>query len=158
MLPTLLLLLTGCLGDADDERLLTEPFEGRMTMARENRTMGEIVSSRSVTAGRATAVLVTANLGSRPGVSEPGTAVFAFRLEIDCEQGMSRTVRQELYGRDGALKEAFDLDNRFAANEDLAGLIGEVCDASGDPDRRIVFRTIDEYWALVQQQLDSSLE
>lgn len=121
--------------------------------AQGNRTMGEIVSSRSVANGRATTVLVTANLGSQPGVSEPGAAVFAFKLEIDCGERTSRTTRQQIYGRDGTLKVSVDLDNQFAGNEGLTGLISDLCEASADPAEGVEFETLEDYWALVQREV-----
>ncbi len=156
MWSALLLLLTACLGSGDDERLVMQPFEGRMMMVRANRTMGEIVSSRTAADGRATTVLLTANLGSQPGVSEPSAAVFAVKLEIDCEEGSSRVARQQIYGRDGTLKGSVDLDNQFAANEDLTGLISDLCEGSAEPAEGIGFETLEEYWALVQREVRGS--
>ena len=149
----IVLLLAGCFAPQENERLLTSPFEGRITGLSGNSTAGEIVSSRLAAGDRITTVLVTANLGSQPGVSEPGMAIIAFEFEVDCTEALIRATKQQFYGRDGTLRGSFDLDNQFAANPGMSQLISGLCDAPAGRVESVEFRTFEEYWALVQKQV-----
>ena len=151
------LFLVGCLAPTEDERLLTSPFAGRMTVVQSNPTAAEILSSRSVAGDSATTVLITANLGSQPGVSDPAMAIIAFKLEIDCEQALVRATAQQFYGRDGTLRGSVDLDNPFSADAGMTEVIANVCGKSANGAASVDFRTLEEYWDLVQGQIRQPL-